>query len=78
MEKAGSYIEVGQKINKELEVNDVIEVQAGNKLIVFGRKQQFEAHKKLFEILGERDKIEIQLFKISKSKKYKPLMEMFQ
>ena len=73
MEKAMSYVEEGeQKINNGLKVNDMMEVQAGNKLIEFGRQQQSEANKKLSEISDERDKIESQLFKISKAKKSKP------
>ena len=64
-----SYVEEwGQKINKGLKGNDMMEVQAGNKLIKFGRQQQCKANKRLSEISGERDKIKSQLFKISKAK----------
>ena len=45
-------------------------VQAGHKLITFGRQQQSEASKKL--IPRERDKTESQLLKISLTKKAKP------
>ena len=68
-----SYVEEGgQKINNGLKANDMMEVQAGNKLIEFGRQQQCEATKWLSEISGERNKIESWLFKISKAKKSKP------
>ena len=60
MEKAMTYVEEGgQKINKGLKINDMMEVQAGNKLTEFGRQQQSEANKKLSEITGERNKIDI-------------------
>ena len=41
----------------------MMEVQAGNKLIEFGRQQQSEAHKKLSDIAGERDKIRVSYLK---------------
>ena len=50
MEKAVSCVEeLGQKINSGLQVNDMLEVQTGNKLhvIEFGSEQKFEANKKL-------------------------------
>ena len=51
MEKAVSYVqEGGQKINNVLKANDMMEVQAGNKLIEFGRQQKCEANRKLSEI----------------------------
>ena len=40
MKKAMSFFEEGQKIKNGLKVNDVMEVQAGDKLIKFGRQQQ--------------------------------------
>ena len=68
-----SYVEEGgQKINNGLKANDMMEVQTGNKLREFGRQQQCKANKNLSEILGERDKIGSQIFKISKAKKSKP------
>ena len=61
-----SYVEEeGKKIYNGLKAIDMMEVQARNKLIEFGRQQQCEANKKLSEISGEKDIIEIQLFKIS-------------
>ena len=48
-------------------IKDMMEVQAGNKLIEIGRQQQSEGNKKQSEISGEREKNEIQLFKISKN-----------
>ena len=54
-----SYIEEGgQKINNGLKANDMMEVQAGNELIEFGRQQQCEANKKQSDISMEREKIE--------------------
>ena len=74
-----SYVEEGaQKINNGLKINNMIEVQAENKLIEFGRHQQCGASKNLCEISGERDKIESQLFKSSKSKKSKAEIGIFQ
>ena len=79
MEKAMSYVEEGgQKINNGLKTNSMMKAQAGNKLREFGRQQQCEANKKLSEISGERDKIESQLFKISKAQKSKPYIGIFQ
>ena len=73
VEKAMSYVEEGgQKMNNGLKASDMMKVQAGNKLIEFGRQQQCEANKKLSDISGETDKIESQLFIISKAKKSKP------
>ena len=70
MEKAMSYVEEGgQKINSGLKANDIMEVQAGNKLIEFERQQQWEATKKLsWDFRRKRQKLG-QLFKISKAKK---------
>ena len=61
-----------RKSTIDLKANDMMEGQAGNKLIEFGRQQQCEANKKLSEISRERDKVESQLFKVSKTRKFKP------
>ena len=52
--------ERGQNIKNGLKVNDMMELQAGEKIAEFGR--QSEANNKLPEISGGRDKTEIQLF----------------
>ena len=64
MEKAMSYVEEGEKPNNGLKVNE-------NKLTEIGKQKQSETNKKISEISGERDKIENQLLKNSKTKKYK-------
>ena len=66
MDRAVSYIDQGgQKINKGLKINDMMEVEAGQKLIEFGSGKQREANKRLKDISQERNKIENELFKIN-------------
>ena len=56
MDRAMSYIdEGGQKINKGLKINDMLEVEAGQKLIEFGSGKQGEANKRLKDISKERN-----------------------
>ena len=59
MDKVMGYIddEGRQKIN------DMMKVEAGQKLIEFGREKQIEANKRLDEISEERDRIEAELFR---------------
>ena len=46
MDRAMGYIDEGrQKINEGLKVNDMMKVEAGQKLIEFGREKQIEANK---------------------------------
>ena len=72
MDRAMSYIDQGgQKINKGLKINDMMEVEAGQKLIEFGIGKQGEANKRLKDISEERNKIENELFKIKETKKCK-------
>ena len=47
MEKVISCADTGQKINIWKKVNDMMEIQTGNKLKEFGRLQQSEGNKKL-------------------------------
>ena len=55
-----SYVkEGGQKINNGLKVNDMMEVQAGNKLIEFGRQQQSEANKKYLRFQMKETKLRV-------------------
>ena len=45
MDRVMGYIdEGGQKINEGLKVNDMMKVEAGQKLIEFGREKQIEAN----------------------------------
>ena len=72
MDRVMGYIDEGrQKINEGLKVNDMMKVEAGQKLIEFGREKQIEANKRLDEILEERDRIEAELFRLQDSKKLK-------
>ena len=72
MDRAMSYIDQGgQKINKGLKINDMMEVEPGQKLIEFGSGKQVEANKRLKDISEERNKIENELFKIKETKKCK-------
>ena len=71
MDRAMGYIDEGrQKVNEGLKVNDMI-LEAGQKLIEFGREKQIEANKRLDEISEERDRIETELFRLQDSKKLK-------
>ena len=72
MDRAMGYIGEGrQKINEGLKINDLMKVDAGQKLIEFGREKQMEANKQLGEISEERDRIEAELFRLQDSKKLK-------
>ena len=63
MDRAMSYIDQGgQKINKGMKINDMIEVEAGQKLIEFGSGKQGESNKTLKDISEERNKIENEVF----------------
>ena len=66
MDRAVSYIEEGQKkISHGPNVKDMIEVEAGNKLIEFGRQKQAEASKRQYDIPQERDQVDNELFKLT-------------
>ena len=72
MDRAMSYIDQGgQKINKGLKINDMIEVEAGQKLIEFGSGKHGEANKRLKDTSEEKNKIENELFKIKETEKCK-------
>ena len=72
MDRAMSFIDQGgQKINKGLKINDMMEVEAGQKLIEFGSGKQGEVNKRLKDISEERNKIENELFKIKETNKCK-------
>ena len=58
VDRAMSYIDQGgQKINKGLKINDMMEVKAGQKLIEFRSGKQGEANERLKDISEERNKI---------------------
>ena len=72
MDRAMGYIdEGGKKISEGLKSHNMMEVEAGQKLIEFGREKQMDAKKRLNETSEERDRIEAELFKIKDSKKLK-------
>ena len=69
MGKAVSYTdEGGLKIHDGIKAGNVMEVEAGNKLIEFGRQKQSEAQGRLSK---EKDIVQNQLSKKSGSKKQK-------
>ena len=65
------FDEDGGKIGNGLKHQDMMEVEAGNKLAEFGRQRQSQADKRITEVLDEINKVESQLFKIGKDKKLK-------
>ena len=67
----GCIDEGGKKISEGLKSHNMMEVEAGQKLIEFGREKQMDAKKRLNETSEERDRIEAELFKIKDSKKLK-------
>ena len=72
MDRAIGYIDEGrQKINEGLKVNDMMKVEAGQKLMEFRREKQIAANKQLDEMSEERDRIEAELFRLKDSKKLK-------
>ena len=52
------------KISDGLKSHNMMEVEARQKLIEFGREKQMEAKKRLNETSEERDRIEAELLKI--------------
>lgn len=70
MDKAMAYIEQGgQRISEGVKQSDMMEVEAGNGLIDFGRKKQAEQKKKLCDIAEERKRLESELLGFSTKKK---------
>ena len=65
-----SYIdEGGKKIQHGLKAGIMMEVEAGNKVIEFGRQKQSEAQGRLEDISKEKDLVQKELSKKSGSKK---------
>ena len=63
--------EGGEKIKNALKVQDMMEVEAGYKLVEFGKEKQTEAIDKMSDIMNERNKVEKELFKLTGAKKSK-------
>lgn len=72
MQRAMQYIEEGgEKIKNALQVKDMMEVEAGYKLVEFGKNKQAETAEKMSKLMDERNKVEKELFKLKGSKKLK-------
>lgn len=72
LQRAIGYVEEGgEKIKKALAKQDMMEVEAGYKLVEFGKDKQTEATSKISKIMGERNKVERELFKLTGTKKSK-------
>ena len=69
MQRAIGYVEdCGAKIKNTLAKQDMMEVEAGYKLVEFGKDKQSEATSKISRIMGERNKVERELFDLFKLK----------
>ena len=74
MQRATGYVEEGgAKIKNALAKQDMMEVEAGYKLVEFGKDKQSEATSKMSRIMDERNKVERELFKLKGAKKSKKL-----
>ena len=74
MQRAIGYVEEGgAKIKNALVKQDMMEVEAGYKLVEFGKDKQSEATSKMSRIMDERNKVERELFKLKGAKKSKKL-----
>ena len=72
MQRAIRYVEEGgEKIKNALKVQDMMEVEAGYKLVEFGKEKQTQATNKVSDIMDERNKVEKELFKLTGGKKSK-------
>jgi flagellar biosynthesis component FlhA len=70
MDKAMSYVEQGeQRISKAAKKGDMMEVEAGNGLIEFGRKKQAEEKERIQVIAEERKKLLAELLDLNAKKK---------
>ena len=59
MQRAIGYMEEGgAKIKNALAKQDMMEVEAGNELVEFGKDKQLEATSKISRIMDERHKVE--------------------
>ena len=61
-----------RRFKNALKVQDMMEVEAGYKLVEFGNEKQTEATNKMSDIMDERNKVEKELFKLTGAKKSKP------
>ena len=72
MQRAIRYVEEGcEKIKNALKVQDMMEVEAGYKLVELGKRNKQEATNKMSDIMDERNKVEKELFKLAGAKKSK-------
>ena len=78
MGKEMSYIdEGGKKIHDVLKVGNMIEIEAGNKLMEFGRQKQSKAQGRPEDICKEKGLVQSQLSKKNSSKKTKCFKSMY-
>ena len=78
MQRVKGYVEEGgAKIKNALAKQDMMEVEAGYKLVEFGKDKQSEAISKISRIMDERNKAERELFKLKGAKKVKEVVEHF-
>ena len=72
MQRPIGYVEEGRtKIKNALAKQDMMEVEAGYKLVEFGNGKESEATNKISRIMDERNKAERELFKLKGAKKSK-------
>ena len=72
MQRGIGYVEEGgAKIKNALAKQDMMEVEAGYKLVEFGKDKQSEATSKISRIMDERNKVERELFKLKGAKRSK-------
>ena len=71
MQSIGYMEEGGAKIKNALAKQDMMEVEAGYRLVEFGKDKQSEATSKISRIMDERNKVERELFKLKGAKKSK-------
>ena len=74
MQRAKVYVEGGgAKIKNALAKQDMMEVEAGCKLVEFGKDKQSEATSKISRIMDKRNKVERELFKLKGAKNVKEI-----
>ena len=75
MQRAIGYVEEGgAKIKNALAKQDMMEVEAGYKLVEFGKDKQSESTSKISRIMDKRNKVERELFKLKLAKKFKEIV----
>ena len=72
LQRATGYVEEGRaKIKNALAKQDMMEVEAGYKLLEFDKDKQSESTSKISRIMDKRNKVERELFKLKGAKKSK-------